>query len=63
MARHIVTNIDWDATQEEVEDNCLPNEVNINIPNKLIGDARFEYVENYLSDNYGYCVNSYDIVA
>lgn len=39
----------------------LPNEIEIRRPSNLETDNDFEeYISNYLSDEYGFCVNSFN---
>ena len=46
--------------REEEEDLDLPTEDEIGKPSNLETDDDFEeYISNYLSDEYGFCVNSF----
>lgn len=48
-------NITWDTDGHKID---LPNEVEF--PSN-IKDDDFDAMDNYLSDTYGYCVESYDV--
>ena len=50
--------IDWDVSPEDIADGVeLPNEVFVEVPeDEAVPD---DYITDYLSDEYGWCVNSY----
>lgn len=50
--KRIAFNIDWDTENDDLD---LPNEVEI--PNEI--DE--EMIADYLSDTYGFCINSFNI--
>ena len=50
-----VTNIEWDTDGEDPKDLNLPNEVKIN------EDIDEDEIADYLSDEYGWCVCSFNV--
>ena len=67
MKKILVWNIDWDTTTDECEEfeaPELPTDVEIENPTeKMVQEVEengyCEDVENYLSDEYGFCVNGF----
>ena len=56
-----VYNIDWDTDGEDVD---LPNEVEVDVPAEIVayGDNEVEdFISDYLSDEYGFCHNGFNI--
>ena len=66
MKKILVWNIDWDTTDEDEEFEApkLPTEVEIENPTEEMvqeveENGYCEDIENYLSDEYGFCVNGF----
>lgn len=58
MAKYCIYDIDWDASQEDIEENQLPNEVEVEV-NDCVDETA--YIDEYISSEYGYLMNGYSI--
>lgn len=52
----IITNIDWNATTEDIQECNLPDEV------EMSDEIEDDEIADWLSDNYDFCVNGFVIV-
>lgn len=55
-----VNHIEWDASDEEIDINHLPEELIVDVPEEICAcDEEEDYISDYLSDTYGFCHNGF----